>query len=365
MSIVTPLTQPLPKAEETKKPEWNSSESRRRRTLIDKAEVFKRRNDIRTQILRQIVDIQPVPLADVFAGDNLADSLGKIVNKNNVNDFSVVSRLGRERDERFLIQHFDVYAHFLLSLASRVVLQTQIEIFDSAAAEFPKTRIPVFVDQHLAIFHNDRSGRNDDRHTNKLTHAVKNTSYHLSCLYMFKYLMPICLTSILFGAGCAKPQVLTINNFEDCAKYYPVMESYPEQCRTPDGRLFVRPLSDEEEEKTKPPENLELSTMGALAGKVTVGPICPVERIDQPCPVPPEAYTSRELIIYKVDGKTFVTSTHFKSDGTYSITLPPSNYVADVSRTGTFGSSKDTPHAFRIYSSVTTTFDLSIDTGIR
>ncbi|MDD2785322.1 MAG: hypothetical protein PHS79_00340 [Patescibacteria group bacterium] len=182
---------------------------------------------------------------------------------------------------------------------------------------------------------------------------------------MFKYLMLICLIATLFGAGCAKPQVLTINNFEDCAKYYPVMESYPEQCRTPDGRLFVRPLTDEEKEKTKPPENLELSTMGVLTGKVTVGPICPVERIDQPCPVPPEAYTSRELIIYKVDGKTFITSTHFKSDGTYSITLPPSNYVADVSRTGTFGSSKDTPHAFRIYSSVTTTFNLSIDTGIR
>lgn len=32
-----------------------------------------------------------------------------------------------------------------------------------------------------------------------------------------------------------------IDNFEECAAAgYPVMESYPEQCRTPDGRLFVR-----------------------------------------------------------------------------------------------------------------------------
>lgn len=32
-----------------------------------------------------------------------------------------------------------------------------------------------------------------------------------------------------------------IRNFEDCAAAgYPVAESYPEQCRTPDGRLFVR-----------------------------------------------------------------------------------------------------------------------------
>lgn len=32
-----------------------------------------------------------------------------------------------------------------------------------------------------------------------------------------------------------------IRNFEQCAAAgYPIMESYPEQCRTPDGRLFVR-----------------------------------------------------------------------------------------------------------------------------
>ena len=32
-----------------------------------------------------------------------------------------------------------------------------------------------------------------------------------------------------------------IRNFEQCAAAgFPIMESYPEQCRTPDGRLFVR-----------------------------------------------------------------------------------------------------------------------------
>jgi len=35
-------------------------------------------------------------------------------------------------------------------------------------------------------------------------------------------------------------RMLSITNFEECAAAgYPVMESYPEQCRTPDGRLFV------------------------------------------------------------------------------------------------------------------------------
>ncbi len=56
-----------------------------------------------------------------------------------------------------------------------------------------------------------------------------------------------------------------INSFEDCAKHYPVMESYPEQCNTPDGKHFTRELSEEEnknlipisEESHQDPESVE------------------------------------------------------------------------------------------------------------
>lgn len=35
-------------------------------------------------------------------------------------------------------------------------------------------------------------------------------------------------------------RILSITNFEQCAEAgYPIMESYPEQCATPDGRTFV------------------------------------------------------------------------------------------------------------------------------
>lgn len=47
-------------------------------------------------------------------------------------------------------------------------------------------------------------------------------------------------------------KIKSINSFEDCAKYYPVMESYPAQCNTPDGRHFVQELSEKEKEKLKP-----------------------------------------------------------------------------------------------------------------
>src|SRR3989344_7219398 len=41
-------------------------------------------------------------------------------------------------------------------------------------------------------------------------------------------------------------KALDIANFDECAAAgYPIMESYPEQCRTPDGRLFVRDISND------------------------------------------------------------------------------------------------------------------------
>ena len=41
-----------------------------------------------------------------------------------------------------------------------------------------------------------------------------------------------------------------ISSFEECADAgYPIMESYPERCMTPDGRGFTRILSPEEREK--------------------------------------------------------------------------------------------------------------------
>ena len=48
------------------------------------------------------------------------------------------------------------------------------------------------------------------------------------------------------SANSERETLFGITNFEECAAAgYPVMESYPEQCRTPDGRLFVRDISND------------------------------------------------------------------------------------------------------------------------
>jgi hypothetical protein len=48
-------------------------------------------------------------------------------------------------------------------------------------------------------------------------------------------------------------KISEINSFNDCAKHYPVMESYPEQCATPDGKHFTRELTEEEKQRLIPP----------------------------------------------------------------------------------------------------------------
>jgi len=54
------------------------------------------------------------------------------------------------------------------------------------------------------------------------------------------------LVSLLFSTG-QRGQVLSITSFEECAAAgYPIMESYPEQCRTSDDRLFARDISGDE-----------------------------------------------------------------------------------------------------------------------
>ena len=46
-----------------------------------------------------------------------------------------------------------------------------------------------------------------------------------------------------------KPGLSEINSFEDCVKAgYPVMESFPEQCKTPDGRTFINEKQNMESE---------------------------------------------------------------------------------------------------------------------
>lgn len=62
----------------------------------------------------------------------------------------------------------------------------------------------------------------------------------------------IILVFLCVGAGIfaffkyeEKQKVSQINSFEECAKLYPVMESYPPQCVTPDEKHFTQNIGNE------------------------------------------------------------------------------------------------------------------------
>ena len=104
---------------------------------------------------------------------------------------------------------------------------------------------------------------------------------------------------------------------------------------------------------------------GSVEGKVTVGPICPVERPGVPCPVPSEAYTSREVILYAADGTTEVQRMHFLPDGTYHFDVPAGTYVLDTPHGGIGIGSSELPKTLTVGEAEKLEVNFSIDTGIR
>lgn len=76
----------------------------------------------------------------------------------------------------------------------------------------------------------------------------------------FSLVLIIVAVGLLAGVGVGgywfyyQQKLKSITDFDSCAKYYPVMTSYPGQCNTPDGRHFVQQLSEEEKKKLLPPE---------------------------------------------------------------------------------------------------------------
>jgi len=52
----------------------------------------------------------------------------------------------------------------------------------------------------------------------------------------------VLLLAISVGGLVYMRQKLVVNSFESCAAKYPVQESYPTVCRTPEGKSFTDPV---------------------------------------------------------------------------------------------------------------------------
>jgi hypothetical protein len=103
---------------------------------------------------------------------------------------------------------------------------------------------------------------------------------------------------------------------------------------------------------------------GTLSGRVTIGPINPVEREGENPTPPPEVYAARQIVVFNRTGKREVARVDIDSNGTYEVSLPPGEYVVDINHAG-IDSAAGLPQTVTIRADQATQLDIDIDTGIR
>ena len=97
---------------------------------------------------------------------------------------------------------------------------------------------------------------------------------------------------------------------------------------------------------------------GSVAGRVSAGPTCPVERVGHPCPPRP--------IVAHVEvrtGRTVVAATQSRSDGTYRLEVVAGTYTLVVVPNGVFP--RCTPRTVSVTANDTVRANIMCDTGIR
>ena len=103
---------------------------------------------------------------------------------------------------------------------------------------------------------------------------------------------------------------------------------------------------------------------GTIEGKVTIGPITPVERPGVTTPVPCEVYEARKIMIYNKNGDKLIRQVDIDCEGNYQTELNPGIYTVDINRIG-IDHSADVPQKMEIKPGETINLDIDIDTGIR
>jgi hypothetical protein len=103
---------------------------------------------------------------------------------------------------------------------------------------------------------------------------------------------------------------------------------------------------------------------GVVEGKVTIGPLQPVEKPGETPTVPPEVYQARKIMVYDRNRQTLVKQVDINGQGYYRVELVPGIYVIDINYVG-IDRSPDVPKQVEVKAGQTTTLDIEIDTGIR
>ena len=101
---------------------------------------------------------------------------------------------------------------------------------------------------------------------------------------------------------------------------------------------------------------------GTLVCTVTRGPVCPVERVDQPCP-PQPLEGMRLKIIGRPGAKVFTVLTD--KNGVGKVSLPAGAYRVEMQPKPELGFTKDLPANVTITPGATVNLHVNVDSGIR
>jgi hypothetical protein len=102
---------------------------------------------------------------------------------------------------------------------------------------------------------------------------------------------------------------------------------------------------------------------GILEGKVSIGPITPVEMVT-PVPTPPEVYAARKVLVYNSERNKLLHTVSLDDSGYYRIELAPGIYIVDINHVG-IDRSSDVPQTIEIETGNDAVLNISIDTGLR
>lgn len=106
---------------------------------------------------------------------------------------------------------------------------------------------------------------------------------------------------------------------------------------------------------------------GYLEGVISIGPICPVERVppDPACLPTAETYKAYPVSIFTSDGKAKILQLNPSLDGSFSSELPSGNYSVVLEKAQNYIGGSNLPAEISIRARDKTLLNINIDTGIR
>ena len=112
-------------------------------------------------------------------------------------------------------------------------------------------------------------------------------------------------------------------------------------------------------------QQMQIVENGFLEGKITIGPLCPVETVppDPSCQPSQDTYNAWPIVIWTADKKTKIATIGPDLDGNYLIDLPKGSYFVDLDKQHSFN--KNLPVVIIIEPNETLLLNIDIDTGIR